>query len=394
MINIKGKKMHKKIFKKWIKSFLSQGIYLLAMLRFRLSQNKVLKNKSLLIIKLDAIGDYVLFRNFLEEVKNSEIYKGYKITFLGNQANRNLAETLDCDYVDEFIWIDRKKLFKNPFYFLKVANQVYGKYTVAIQATHSREFIGDVLIKLSEAEERIGFSGDCNNITPKEKIKTDRWYTRLIDIDPKIVFEFNKNKAFFEKILDENIFLNKPLIKVDNATLKNSISLPANFVVLFPGGSQTSKQWPADKFRLVAKYIIEKFDMDIVICGSSSDSILARTININGDSRFTDFTGKTSLIELALIISKSKLVISNDTSGAHFGAALDIPTIVLSRYNHYLRFVPYPKEISDKMICLLPHIFEDLSEEELIEKFKFGSSEDISLISVDEVKQAINKLLL
>jgi len=41
----------------------------------------------------------------------------------------------------------------------------------------------------------------------------------------------------------------------------------------------------------------------------------------------------------------------------------------------------------------LPHIADNVSESELINKFKHGSSVDISLIPVDEVKQAINKFL-
>ncbi|BCD51171.1 hypothetical protein [Helicobacter suis] len=38
-----------------------------------------IRPKTLLLIKLDAIGDYVLFRNFLQPLR--EAYAGYEITF-------------------------------------------------------------------------------------------------------------------------------------------------------------------------------------------------------------------------------------------------------------------------------------------------------------------------
>lgn len=41
------------------------------------------KEKSMLIIKPNVIGDYILFRNFIEIIKNSERFKGLKIYFLG-----------------------------------------------------------------------------------------------------------------------------------------------------------------------------------------------------------------------------------------------------------------------------------------------------------------------
>ena len=379
--------------KKITKSFIFRSIYILALFRFGFKKKKILENKSLLIVKIDAIGDYILFRNFLEEIRKSDIYKGYKITFLGNSVVKNLAESLDGEFIDDFIWISRKEIFNRPFSIFKIIKLIRGRFDIIIQPTYSREFVSDLLVRFSGAETRIGFNGDCNNISLREKNKSDKWYTELISINPEINFEFYKNRSFFSQILKKDLIIKKPFISSDQVIIDNSILLPNNFIVLFPGGSQEGKQWPAKNFQSAANFLIEKYNLDIVICGSKQDNVLGSIINADNNKRIIDFTGKTNLLQLIFIISKAKLVISNDTSGAHIGAALDIPTIVLSRFNHYCRFVPYPKEISDKMICLTPNIFNNLSEEEKIEKFKFGSNEDISLISVEEVEQVINGIL-
>src|ERR1700709_434902 len=62
--------------------------------------------KRLLIIKTDAIGDYILFRNFIEIIRNSVLYKDYEIDLLGNPRWRDTAEKYDGQYVNRFIFID------------------------------------------------------------------------------------------------------------------------------------------------------------------------------------------------------------------------------------------------------------------------------------------------
>lgn len=379
--------------KKIIKSFIFQPIYLLALFKYGLRRKQTAGDKRLLIIKIDAIGDYILFRNFLEEIKNSDIYKDYKITFLGNIVVKDLAENLDGKFIDDFIWISRKKIFKGPLSIFKIINLIRGRFSIVIQPTYSREFVSDLLVRFSGAETRVGFNGDCNNISLIEKKESDKWYSELISINPKINFEFYKNRSFFSQILKKNLVIKKPFINSDKVIIDNSILLPDNFVVFFPGASQEGKEWPAHNFQSVANFLIKKYNLDIVICGSKQDNVLGNIINADNNKRIIDSTGKSNLLQLIFIISKAKLVVSNDTSGAHIGAALNIPTIVLSRFNHYRRFVPYPKEISDKMICLTSHIFNNFSEEEKIKKFQFGSNEDISLISVEEVEQVINGIL-
>ena len=206
MLNIKLKKVFKII--------VSQLLYILVIVKFRFKKKNKSTNKTLLIIKLDAIGDYVLFRNFLEEIRTSSTYKDYKITFLGNSVVKDLSETLDKAFVDEFIWIKKRNVFKNPLSILKIADLIYNKFNTTIHATYSREFIGDLLVKLSGSETRIGFYGDCNNISEKEKNKTNTWYTKLVPIDPKINFEFYKNKSFFSQILNSELIIKLSLIHI------------------------------------------------------------------------------------------------------------------------------------------------------------------------------------
>ena len=73
--------------------------------------SKKIKQKSILIIRLDAIGDYVLFRNFIEILKKNKKYKDYKISLLGNIDWKDLSIDLDSEYIEEFFWLERKISF-------------------------------------------------------------------------------------------------------------------------------------------------------------------------------------------------------------------------------------------------------------------------------------------
>lgn len=90
--------------------------YLFCYRLFFIKSSKEIKPKSLLLIRLDAIGDYVLFRNFIEVLKKSEKYKDYSITLLGNIAWKNLQEELDGEFIDNFIWLDRDRFNKDFLY--------------------------------------------------------------------------------------------------------------------------------------------------------------------------------------------------------------------------------------------------------------------------------------
>ena len=80
---------HIKVF---IKFFLHNIIDFFVLLQCRI-RNQIGKNaKHILLIRLDAIGDYILFRNFIEVLKRNPKYSDYKITLLGNIVWRELAE--------------------------------------------------------------------------------------------------------------------------------------------------------------------------------------------------------------------------------------------------------------------------------------------------------------
>lgn len=368
------------------------------LIHFILTLQKQKKSpKTLLLIRLDSIGDYLLMHNFIPFVKNSGLYKNYKVTLCGNIVWKDLAETFDAKWVDKFIWLDRKKFNNNVFYKYKLLRKIYkSSFEVVCDTTYSREILfGDSIVKVSNAATRIGSTGFPDTYVKwKRNLLTDKFYTRLIKPLPGINFEFYQNKDFFEKFLITFIELIKPELAVDEITVK----LPTRneFIVVFPGGQEKQRRWSVENYSLVVQMILKEYNYDIIIAGSKAEeSIAKQLVHCFNKQRVYNITGTTTLPQLAKLISISKLLISNETSAVHFAASVNTPFVCISNGQRFGRFMPYPSEMNVQGVYLYPEEIESkLNNYSLLaEKYRFGSDLDINSIKAEKVIKIIRQLL-
>ena len=349
--------------------------------------------KRLLIIKPDSTGDYILVRNFLRLLRNSAKYRDYHITLCGNQGCRELAEQFDSDCFDEYIWIKKNRIYLDFFYYVGIAGRISGQYSVVIHPVFSREFIFDYFAKISGVEERIGFAGDTFNMNPLYSQMAGKWYTRLVAVDRLVADEIGKNRVFFESVLDMTIPVYKPSFDRGLIEQIDIPAVPGKYAVLFPGAQLSFRRWPAGRFATVSDFIKRQYGIEVVITGGPGDAYLAAEIAGSATLPVTDLTGKTSFPQLARLISLASLLVSNDTVAVHIGAALDIPTVVVSQMNHYGRFVPYPAASGCNMECVIPARYAAMDPGELHDMFIYGSMVDIGGVTEEQVFRAIAKVI-
>jgi ADP-heptose:LPS heptosyltransferase len=347
--------------------------------------------KRLLILKPDAIGDYILFRNFLKVIRESEKYRDHHVTFCGNAAYREFAVHFDSGVVDEFIWIDKNRIYLDLPYYVRLARDLYHQYSVTIHASRSRELLFDYVAKISSPVERISHNGDTVNILLPYKRISDRWYSRLIWSGDLFSFEFDANKNFYETLLEQPVSFIKPFLENADDTGAGTEGLPQNFAAIFPGAQLPFRRWSTANFASVCDFIQQKYQLEVVILGGNPDQKLAGEIMQLSHHKLVDLTGKTPLKHLPAVISKARLLVTNDTMAVHIGAAMGIPVVVISQMNHYGRFVPYPHEKGINMQCVIPKEYQKEEARVLTERFKNGSEADINLITVDQVIAAIDR---
>ena len=370
--------------------------FIYSMINIFIKPSKVIKPKSILLVRLDAIGDYVLFRNIIQNIKSDIKFKDYSLTLLGNISWKSLSEELDGELVDDFIWLDRNRFQKDIFYRYKKLQELTSKgYEILISPVYSRElFIADSIVKLITAQEKIGSVGDCTNIKKWQKDIGDKYYDTLIPVNDEPMFEFNRNKEFFENILENKIDITKPVIK--NKQIKLKHRLPEKYAILFIGASSNLRKWSTENFSKAGNYLNSEYGYDIVICGSSNDSKEAKLLERQCKDKVVNLAGKTSLIELVSVISHGDLILSNDTLAPHIAVTLDVSNIfVLFNGNHFGRFAPYPREICENHhVIYHPSLVENLKEYKNTNHiYQLGSDLCINDISFKMVKKKIDEVL-
>jgi ADP-heptose:LPS heptosyltransferase len=304
------------------------------------------REKRLLIIKTDAIGDYILFRNFIEIVKRSEAFKDHEIDLLGNTLCKDIVLTYDAEFITDTFFIKPYDLYEQPLKTLKLGWRLFKRnYSLVLQPSYTRLLITDGLAALTAAKQIICFNGDTEGIKQKYKTKTDKFYTQKLLLPPNVYFEFDRSKFFFEQILKQNIDIKGPSIEGDN-TIKQGI-------IIFTGAGIAKRSWEREKFLELIKLILQYTTQPVYLAGGPADIQTANYLTANlPPTKLIDLTGKTSLPQLVQLIGSSALVISNETSAIHIAAATNTPSVCILGGGHFGRFSPYPKNMANKPVCV------------------------------------------
>jgi ADP-heptose:LPS heptosyltransferase len=348
--------------------------------------------KRILIVKTDAIGDYLLFRNFLEDLRNRFPAPGYELCLLGNQLWEGLATHLDGDKIDRFFWLRRGGLNTKPSLEnrMKVVwEAAQFPYESILYPNISREHEGgDWLIRHIPALTKTAFNGDTQNQKPEEKIIGDQAYTHLIEPQPGTLFEFFRNREVVSAFVGASLHRHFPALPKP----KDPAPISKEYAVLFPGASFESKQWPVERFSNLAGWIAETQQLTIVLAGSPSESALCDIILQNNPASIS-IAGKTSLTDLLHWIGHAKILVSNDTAALHMGAQMGIPSVCPFKGNHYGRFLPYPAEHFPFLKICLPFPTLDWSEDMLIARYSETYGGNIGEVTEDQVRQAVTEVL-
>ena len=111
------------------------------------------KNKAVLVILANKIGDFIIFSPSIHYLKKA--YPHHTLTILTDKSVSSLIPAFP--EIDEYMSVNIKKLQRNFFYATKIFFYLRKKnFDVALYPVYSRSFTGDELVKMSGASERVG----------------------------------------------------------------------------------------------------------------------------------------------------------------------------------------------------------------------------------------------
>jgi ADP-heptose:LPS heptosyltransferase len=347
------------------------------------------RKEDVLLVRLDLIGDFVLWLDSAQAYRR--LYPHKNITLAVNSACTELAKALP--HWDEVISINVQRLRQDMGYRLRTLIILrWRNFAIAIQPTFSREFVGVVALRSTNAPQRIGYSGDTNNILAAQKAKSDLWYNKLIVNDPACKMELNINAHFIRELGCSDFLSSVPVIP-KTTMLATNFKINKRYIVVAPGASWQPKMWPIDHFSQLIQKLNSQFDIHFVLCGGKDDYALCKTLEQNLNlNNVTNLANQTNLLELIEIIRAATLVITNDSAPAHVAAATATQTICILGGGHFGRFLPYSTEHLSNPAANISAVWHDMDCFGCSWKckFKIAGHEAVPCISAISVDVLVN----
>ena len=286
--------------------------------------------KRVLIVRLDAIGDYVLWRNCLRFLRNCDRYRDSHFTILGNSAWRSLAETFDSDLADEWIWVEnRNSLFRKGWENLLPRCLWYRRVTAMQKRLKTElskygfdEVISPVAFQDPLLDEFVsGIAPVTISVSNGDKSREGA-FTRLLD-SGKEVFVFYRNCSIVSDLA--GVKCDVPLeLELDETPVKT------NKILFFDSASHWTRRWPSRRWRKLRSMLPSGFEA----VGIPNGLTLANFVKF---------------------VKSCSAVVSNDTMALHVAAALGVPAVgVVNGVSGEGGFWPYPLSAGKNVEVCVP----------------------------------------
>lgn len=299
---------------------------------------------AVMIVRLDRIGDFVLFLPAALRMAEAWRGEGRRVTAIVNRDCAGLARDLVIpggERAFDEVWpLDIRAFRLNPLHRARFLARVRRcAAAIALQPTFSRiTSLGDAIIRFSGADRRIAWTGDCSNAGRLEKRLADRFYTERLPNPEFATNDLRLNEALLDHLgIPAAPFAHLPLPQAP----VTEFALPDRYYVLAPGAGHALRRWPAANFALLARRIHEETGTTGVICGGRADTVLARRIMEMAAIPLLDLTGRTGLGQVATLVAGADFVVAHDSGIVHFAAALRKASVCITGGGHYGRFLPY-----------------------------------------------------
>lgn len=264
----------------------------------------------ILIIHTAFIGDIVLSTPLIKKIKDT--YPDSDITYVTTPSGEAILK--NNPHLNNIIVYDKRGEHKGISGVWQLGKRLrYENFNMVI--TPHRYLRSSMLSWLSRSPIRKGYDIASGSCLFTEKIKYDR---TKHEVEKLLSFVAPENKKRYEIELYPG---EKEKMKGDNLWKENLLE-DKKVVVLAPGSKWFTKQWPVEYFNKLAESLKKLSNARLIVVGGKDE------INLPIEKEnIIDMRGKTSLLELADILSRADVVVTNDSSPIHIASAFKKPRI-------------------------------------------------------------------
>lgn len=263
----------------------------------------------ILIIHTAFIGDIVLSTPLIKKLKDA--YPKAELTYLTTLVGASILR--NNPHISHIIEYDKRGEHKGLVGLWAIGKKLrIEAYNIVI--TPHRYFRSSFLTWLTGAPVRRGYDNAAGKFFYTEKIHYDKnkheveKLLSFVKKDEKKRYEIEVFPGTFEKERADEIFKN----------------INKKIVVIAPGSKWFTKRWPTEYFREVIKKLEKREDTVVVVVGGKEE----RLLNIPLAEKSIDLRGMTTLLELAEVIKRAAVILTNDSSPIHIASAFSNVRII------------------------------------------------------------------
>ncbi len=272
-------------------------------------------NPAILVIRPGGIGDAALLYPALAELR--KCFVDSRIDVLAEKRNSGILK--GCPYVDGLLLYDHRPL-------RTLSKVVNGGYDIVID-TEQWHRLTAVVSYLTRAPVRAGFETNeraglfSRPVSYSQGEYEAASFLNLVSAVTGKEYEFAKNEPFItvESVSDDRFAPIMDEFRKDKKAL----------VGMFTGATVRERRWGVEQFARLSGELSPAGIGTVLVGGKGDIADSAGFSKLAGHGSILDFTGKTSLMETASVISRLDQFVTGDTGLMHVACGVGTPTVSL-----------------------------------------------------------------
>ncbi|MFH1406874.1 MAG: lipopolysaccharide heptosyltransferase II, partial [Candidatus Omnitrophota bacterium] len=340
--------------------------------------HEALECENILILKLGAPGDVVLATPSIKAIRNK--FPKAKISAITGAHSSPIL--MRSPYLDEVITFNENK-GKNRLINIFKTSRKLKKYKFDVTLDLQNNLKTHLIAFLCGARRRYGYDNGQLSFLLSHKIKESKEMLAPVKhqqrvlgllgihhIEEKLELWFNKEDTDYVKHLLEEDWVSDDQLLV-GFNLGSSRAWP-------------TKRWPLASFAKLQEELGRQISARCVLFGTKDELELAGEYKKIAKTKPIDLVGKTSLMELAVLIKRCNAIVSSDSAPVHIAAAVQTPFVVLFGPTDPARHLPPAKDYAliKKGVSCSPCYRRECR-----------SCDCMKRISAEEVFEALKKML-
>lgn len=276
--------------------------------------------KRILIARTDRIGDVLLSTPVIKALRQE-----YPNAYIAMMVSPYASQIIEGNpYLDRVIVYDKegrhKRRIESVRFSLKLKKERFDLALILHPANrvHLITFFAGIKRRIGY-DQKLGFLltdriRHAKQLGEKHEVDYNLDLVRYLGIKPQ-------EKDLFMPIKPESEKYRAQLFQQEGIEEEDWL------LAIHPGASCPSKIWPAQGFAEVADSLIERRGFKVLVVSGPKETSLASDVIKHMRHPAINLAGRTSVSQLASVLKRCRLFISNDSGPVHIASAVGVPVI-------------------------------------------------------------------